>query len=212
VNIICHTAFADPGATAADTCAGTLTVTVTGSVNPNAVGSYTLTYSATDPSGNKGSATRTVSVVDTTPPVVTLNGSDPMTVWFHAAFTDPGATAADTCAGTLPITVTGSVDTNTVGSYVLTYWATDPSGNTGSATRTVNVLDNQVRLTILLTPTNTVVVAWPSPSLGYVLQQSMTLDTIDWANTTNTVHVVGDQNQAWISPPPEKCFYRLFHP
>jgi peptidoglycan hydrolase-like protein with peptidoglycan-binding domain len=37
------------------------------------------------------------------------------------------------------VSITGSVNTTVVGSYTLTYSATDSSGNTGSANRTINV-------------------------------------------------------------------------
>lgn len=47
---------------------------VTGSVDPNVVGDYTLTYAVNDGNGNTISATRLVQVRDTTPPVITLNG------------------------------------------------------------------------------------------------------------------------------------------
>ncbi len=141
VTVECHTSFTDPGATANDTCAGSLTATPSGSVDPNTVGSYTITYTATDPSGNTQTATRTVNVTDTTKPVITLAGASPMTVECHTSFTDPGATANDTCAGSLTATPSGTVDPNTVGSYTITYTATDPSGNTQTATRTVNVTD-----------------------------------------------------------------------
>ena len=135
------TAFVDPGATATDGVSGTLPVTISGTVNTNAVGVYTLTYTATDASANSGSASRTVRVVDTTRPVVTLNGVSAVTIEAGAVFTDPGATAVDTLAGVLPVTVTGTVQTTVVGTYTLTYSATDPSGNTGTATRTVTVRD-----------------------------------------------------------------------
>ncbi|MGH7726918.1 MAG: immunoglobulin-like domain-containing protein [Candidatus Eiseniibacteriota bacterium] len=143
VTLECHgPAFADPGATAADACAGALSVSVSGAVDVNTVGDYVLTYSATDPSANSGSTTRTIHVVDTTNPVVTLSGPGDVTLECHgAAFTDPGATAADACAGALSVSVSGTVDVNTVGDYVLTYAATDPSGNSGSTTRTVHVVD-----------------------------------------------------------------------
>jgi uncharacterized repeat protein (TIGR01451 family) len=142
MTVECSASFSDPGATAADSCDGALGVTVSGSVNTGAVGSYTLTYSATDASGNTGTATRTVNVVDTTAPVVTLNGANPMTVVVGSPFVDPGATASDSCTGSLPVTVSGSVNTAVVGTYTLTYSATDASGNTGSATRTVFVVYN----------------------------------------------------------------------
>ncbi|HEX8149554.1 MAG TPA: PxKF domain-containing protein [Pyrinomonadaceae bacterium] len=142
MTVECHTSFADPGATAGDSCDGPRPVSVSGSVNANAVGSYTLTYSATDASGNTGSTTRTVNVVDTTAPAVTLNGANPLTVVVGSPFVDPGATANDSCGGPLPVSVSGSVNSGVVGTYVLTYSATDASGNTGSTTRTVNVVYN----------------------------------------------------------------------
>lgn len=143
MTVECHSTFTDPGATALDNCAGNLTASIiaSGSVNVNAPGQYSLTYTVTDPAGNIGSATRTVNVVDTTAPVVTLLGGSVITVECHGAFTDPGATASDACAGTLSVATTGSVDVNTPGTYVLSYTATDPAGNNGSATRTVQVVD-----------------------------------------------------------------------
>ena len=141
LTVECHGPFADPGATAHDACAGSLAVTVTGSVDMNTLGDYVLTYTATDPSGNSDSQTRTVHVVDTTNPVVALNGGD-VTLECHGQnFGDPGASATDGCAGSLAVTVTGTVDVNTVGDYLLTYTATDPSGNVDSETRTVHVVD-----------------------------------------------------------------------
>jgi len=125
--------YTDAGATAD----GNETVTTTGTVDTDTVGSYTLTYSATDAAGNTGTATRTVNVVDTTAPVITVTGDNPATVELGATYTDAGATAD----GNETVTTTGTVDTDTVGSYTLTYSATDAAGNTGTATRTVNVVD-----------------------------------------------------------------------
>ena len=48
------------------------TVVTTGTVDTDTVGSYTVTYQLTDAAGNTGTATRTVTVVDTTAPVVTV--------------------------------------------------------------------------------------------------------------------------------------------
>lgn len=143
MTVECHTTFVDPGATANDGCAGDLTssISVSGSVNPNVVGSYSLTYTVSDGS-HTTTATRTVNVVDTTPPVITLNGANPMTVECHTSFTDPGATASDDCAGSFPATASGSVNVNVPGTYTITYNASDPSGNPAvSVTRTVVVVD-----------------------------------------------------------------------
>ena len=57
-----NTAWVDPGATASDSLDGNLTsfITVTGTVDVNATGVYTLTYSVSD--DNETNATRTVNV------------------------------------------------------------------------------------------------------------------------------------------------------
>lgn len=57
---------------------------------------------------------------DTTPPVITLNGGDPMTVEVGTTFVDPGATAVDEVAGPVPVTTSGSVNTSALGTYTLT--------------------------------------------------------------------------------------------
>ena len=111
------------------------TVTVGGdSVDASSVGSYTVTYNVTDASGNVASqVTRTVTVVDTTAPVLTMiAGTD--TVERGGAWTDAGATTTE---GT--ITTSGTVDTDVVGTYTITYSATDASDLTTTATRTVTV-------------------------------------------------------------------------
>src|SRR5206468_3840174 len=89
--------------------------------------------------------TRTVNVVDTQAPAITLTGNNPLTVECHGSFTDPGATASDVCAGSLTsaIQASGSVDANTVGSYTRTYTAADGNGHSYTKTRTVNVVDTQ---------------------------------------------------------------------
>jgi Tol biopolymer transport system component len=139
MTVECNTSFSDPGASANDGCAGPVGWSATGSVDPTVPGSYTITYLATDGT-NQATATRTVNVVDTIPPVITLNGNNPMTVECHTSFTDPGASANDGCAGPVSWGATGSVDLNVPGSYTITYSATDGT-NQASATRTVNVVD-----------------------------------------------------------------------
>ena len=140
ITLECGSGFSDPGATAT-VCGNPVNVTTSGAANPNAPGTYTITYSATA-NGFTSEATRIVTVQDTVAPVITLNGANPMTVGFGTVFTDPGATALDGCAGNLTsaIVVTGSVDTNTVGFYALTYTVSDPSGHSDTKVRTVQVL------------------------------------------------------------------------
>lgn len=137
--------FTDPGATATDNKDGNLTaaITVTGSVNRLAVGSYALTYNVKDAAGNAATpVVRTVNVVDTVKPVITLSGSSSISIKRNTTFTDPGASASDNYYGniTSSIVKTGTVKTGTVGTYYLYYNVTDGSGNKATqVTRTVKV-------------------------------------------------------------------------
>ena len=58
-------AWVDPGVEAHDVRDGNLTssVSVSGSVDVNATGTYTLTYTVSDAAGNNASLTRTVNIV-----------------------------------------------------------------------------------------------------------------------------------------------------
>jgi|GEM_PF-454026 len=90
-----------------------------------------------------GSATSNavVTVFDTLPPVITLNGGSRLTNELGSAFTDPGATATDLCAGIVAVTTNGTVNIAVVSTNNVTYLATDGSGNTNTVTRTVVVRD-----------------------------------------------------------------------
>ena len=73
-------AWVDPGVEAHDVRDGNLTssVSVSGSVDVNATGTYTLTYTVSDAAGNHASLTRTVNIVAgqaSTPPTADLNAS-----------------------------------------------------------------------------------------------------------------------------------------
>ena len=131
--------FTDPGATATDDQDGVVEVVVSGELDVNTAGTYTLVYSASDMAGNEVSVERRVIVADTTPPIVTLTGSGSITLEEGLAYEDPGATAVDAIDGVLEVVITGSVG-GAPGNYRLTYSATDSSGNTGRVQRSVTVL------------------------------------------------------------------------
>lgn len=67
-------------------------------------------------------------------------------------------------------------------------------------------------LRVVHTSTNTVVVAWPAPSTGFSLQEISDLKTTAWSGVTNTVNVVGSENQVIVAPPLGNRFYRLKNP
>ena len=114
------------------------TVTITGAVNTNTLGNYNVTYSSTDTSGNTTNETRTIKIIDVTPPVVTLVGNATVKVTVGTSYSEQGAVSD----GGENVIISGSVDVDTIGDYVITYSATDASGNIGTNTRTVQVVDN----------------------------------------------------------------------
>ncbi len=141
-SVIVGSTYTDAGATATDNVDSNVIVTSTGSVNTAVIGTYIITYTATDSSGNSATATRTVNVVDTTTPVITLLGNNPASVVVGSTYTDAGATASDNVDGdiTSKIVVTNPVNTAVIGTYTITYSVSDTAGNSATATRTVNVV------------------------------------------------------------------------
>lgn len=90
-------------ATATDNC-GPVTVTRSPSGNTFPVGDTTVTWTATDGAGNTTTATQTVTVIDNTVPIITLNGNSP-SLWppnhsYHSfAVTDFVSSVFDNCGG-----------------------------------------------------------------------------------------------------------------
>ena len=81
------------------------------------------------------------SFVDTTPPVITLNGSNPQEVYKGVSYNDPRAVVTDNVDATQTIQGSGTVSTSVLGVYTITYAATDAAGNAAEpVTRTINVI------------------------------------------------------------------------
>ncbi len=136
--------YEELGATAIDSFEGDLDVTITlpDDFDTDTAGVYEITYSAEDSTGNRTQVVRTVTVEDpdTEAPVITLNGESSITLTVGDTYTEEGATAADN-RDTVEVIIGGdTVDTSTVGVYIVTYNATDESGNVADeVTRTVTV-------------------------------------------------------------------------
>lgn len=131
--------WTEPGAYGKDNSGERPAVKVYRTVDTTKIGTYKLVYVTYDSAGNKASCIRVVNVVDTTAPVVTLNGDSTITMNVGDTYTELGATVTDKSGETLTATISGTVDTATAGTYTVSYTATDSSGNTKTITRTVIV-------------------------------------------------------------------------
>jgi hypothetical protein len=56
---------------------------------------------------------------------------------------------------------------------------------------------------------DSVVISWPAPSTGWVLQENLSLAANTWTNSNTTALPVGGTLQVTVSPPQGKKFYRL---
>jgi hypothetical protein len=108
--------------------------------------SYSIRVRTTDLGNNTFEKAFTISVTDvnetpadTTPPVITLNGDNPLTVLWGLTWIDDYSAfdAGDNAAVT--VNRVNPVDTKVPGSYTVTYTASDSQGNSATNTRIVNV-------------------------------------------------------------------------
>ena len=114
-----------------------LTVTVTGTYDVEALGSYVLTYTATDAYGNTVTDTATLEVVKQNAPVINGVKSE-VTIEVGQAF-DPleNVTATDFAGNAVEVKVTGTYDVNVPGEYTITYKAVDKYGTESAEMKTI---------------------------------------------------------------------------
>ena len=128
--------YEDAGFTATDAAEGDVTDRVVRTEEEGKV-----TYTVTDTAGNTAVVERILRYEDTQAPVLTLTGSDKVTVYTGQSYREPGYKAIDNGAIdlTADVKVSGTVDVKKAGTYTLTYTVKDSYGNEASATRTVEV-------------------------------------------------------------------------
>jgi hypothetical protein len=148
--------YIDPGATT-DTESGSRFVSITNNVDNTAVGSYTVTYVATDDINPETTARRIVNVVDTTSPIVTLNGASSVTLERYGVFADIDEGVEIEAPGSLVSVDTSQLDNTTQGTYTVTYNVVDDQNNANVITREVVVQDTVPPVVSLVDPNTTYV-------------------------------------------------------
>lgn len=130
----------------------TLIVSNKGGYDVSKVGTYTITLTASHTKGSTVSATRKVTVTsnDKVPPMIEVT---PQTVT-HFQGVDyellTGVSAVDNVDLTnvqVKVQDNGGYDKEVVGTYTITYIATDSAGNSSTATRTIEVVESYTRAT-----------------------------------------------------------------
>ena len=130
-------------------------------VDTDTSGAYVVTYNAIDLTGLAAAqVTRTVTVRDSIAPVISLTG--PATITLEEgvdSYTEQGAIVFDAGDTSVTINIGGdTVNTDTADTYIVTYGATDASGNsTDQITRTITVQDTIAP--IITVPTQPLVIS-----------------------------------------------------
>lgn len=76
-----------------------------------------------------------------TAPTITLNGNNVIVIPLGGVYNEPGVVINTSFNVTLTAIITGTVNTNSIGKYIITYTTTDPANNTTSINRIVYVLN-----------------------------------------------------------------------
>ncbi|KQB41313.1 Peptidase S8/S53 subtilisin kexin sedolisin [Flavobacterium aquidurense] len=120
-----------------------------------------VVYNVTAQNGTIEYWTVTIEVAK---PTITLLGNAVVSIDKGCVYTEPGYTATDNLNTdiTTGVVVSGSVDVNTTGQYILTYTVKDALQNESTVTRTINVSSTDCTLGL---PTNTIkgFVLYPNP-------------------------------------------------
>ena len=96
-------------------------IDVVNTVNDSKPGNYRVNYSSQDKNNNYSITVRKVNVVDTTGPVITLNGEATVTHEAGSVYKDAGANVADAADKLVEVKSSGDVLVNTVGVYTIVY-------------------------------------------------------------------------------------------
>ena len=150
VRVGLYETYVDEPPTCTDDVAGNLYVHSTGAmvVDTTMVNKYKITYTCTDPSGNKAEVSRFVIVQDATapndatPPVLTLKGKytedDPYQLRYGTTYVEPGFTCKD-ADDPDPVVMVSDTDGVGVDIFGIVYQCYDWNDRVHSLTRYINV-------------------------------------------------------------------------
>lgn len=136
-------------------------------------GVWYISLLAIDISGNTSGIATTSIRIDTQAPLVTLLGNSEMALYVNDTYNEQGILAQDALDGDVSASmyIQGIVDTTRAGDYILTYTATDASGNISTPiSRVVHVIADSVA---------------PSAPIVILTQVSSSSVALTWSTSTD---------------------------
>ena len=141
ITVECDNIPGAPNVTATDNCSTDLTVNFNETIGTGCPYTITRTWDVTDDCGNTATATQTITVEDSTDPVlVDVPGNT--TVECGAVPNAPLVTATDNCSVGLVVNYNETIGTGCPYTITRTWDVTDECGNTTTSTQTINVIDS----------------------------------------------------------------------
>ena len=117
-------------------------IKIDSNIDTKKIGNYYVDYSLKI-GGKTLHVRRNVKVIDDINPVIKLKGEQIIKISINKQYIEPGYTAIDEYDGdiTNKVQITGEIDAENYGEYVLTYKATDNSNNQTEVNRIIKVVD-----------------------------------------------------------------------
>jgi len=103
------------------------------------VGETTVTWTATDSSGNSSTATQTVTIIDTTAPVLTVPEDVTITAFSLEKEVDVGTALAIDLVDSMPTVTNNAPETFPLGDTLVTWSVSDEFGNSASYEQVISV-------------------------------------------------------------------------
>lgn len=155
------------------------------------LGTTPVTWTATDASGNRATAVQLVTLVDTTPPELTVPPD--LTVEITSPLGMPvscGVATAVDAADPWPVVTSDAPALFALGTTVVTWTATDWQGNSSTAAQLVTVVDTTPPVLTLATLLTSL-----SPANRFVLDVGLTLAATDLGDAAPRLALVVTQNE-----------------
>jgi hypothetical protein len=200
VNI--NSTYTEPGVVYADNYwpNNKIILQVTGLVDVTSVGTYPITYSVTDASGNgPNTISRNVIVYDSVAPVISTSGDDVITLEVYNQFYDPGVNILDNSISGLTVYKYGNfydkypngIPTK-IGNYIIFYYVLDKAGNRSNTLgRVVQVVDATAPKLELIGNDYVYIQRWQTyTDAGYTLSDNYYANkdiTVDMQSNVNTI-------------------------
>ena len=171
---------------------------------------YHLNAKEICPDSNKTTIKKFVAVIkgdnndthiDTTPPVIDINGDNPININLNQPYNDAGATATDNIDGdiTSNIKVVSNVDTSKVGTYSVVYSIKDSAGNEANATRIVKVIEKPKIVLFINKNKNDFVTNQDYQIISGYVYSSMnnSINKVICENSLNDTKVIANGKKKW---------------